>query len=74
MKDRLDSSEKPLLDDRAAGIGQRVSRRDLIRWASVLGVGGIGTSLISCSDPPEQEINSGVNTDPKEVVREISYL
>ncbi len=66
MKDKLDSSGKPLLGDRTAGTDPRVSRRDLLRWASVLGVGGVGAGLISCSDPPEQEINSGV-TQPTTV-------
>lgn len=61
MKNRQDSSGEFLPGDRAAGADPRVSRRDLLRWASALGVGGIGASLISCSDPPEQEISSGVS-------------
>ncbi len=60
MNERQDSSGKFLLGDRAAGTDPRVSRRDLLRWASALGVGGIGAGLISCSDPPEQDISSGV--------------
>lgn len=37
----------------------RISRRDLLRWAGIAGVGGIGMGLIGCSDPPEQEISEG---------------
>jgi hypothetical protein len=66
MKDRKDASGKSLLVDHVAGTDPRVSRRDLIRWASVLGVGGIGAGLISCSDPPEQDVSSGV-TQPTTV-------
>jgi len=66
MKNNEDSSTKSLFSDRAADVDPRVSRRDLIRWAGVLGVGGIGAGLISCSDPPEQEISSGV-TQPTTV-------
>ena len=36
--------------------GRRLSRRELLRWAGVAGISGIGTGLVSCSDPPEQEI------------------
>ena len=35
-----------------------LSRRDLIRWTGIAGVGGLGTFLPSCSDPPEQDIVS----------------
>ena len=66
MTKKVDSSWMSLPTDRAAGTDPRVSRRDLLRWASVLGVGGIGASLISCSDPPEQDISSGV-TQPTAV-------
>ena len=63
---KKDSSRKSLLSKHAPVIDPRVSRRDLFRWAGVLGVGGIGTSLISCSDPPEQDISTGV-TEPTTV-------
>ena len=66
MNKRQDSFGKILLGDRAAGTDPRVSRRDLLRWASALSVGGIGAGLISCSDPPEQDISSGV-TQPTKV-------
>ena len=35
-----------------------LSRRDLIRWAGVAGVGGLGTFLPGCSQPPEQDVVS----------------
>ncbi len=60
MNNKEDTSRKSLLGDPAGGADPRVSRRDLLRWASALGVGGIGAGLISCSDPPEQDISSGV--------------
>ena len=60
MNSKEDMSGKLLLDEPATGADPRVSRRDLLRWASVIGVGGLGAGLIGCSDPPQQTINSGV--------------
>ncbi len=35
-----------------------LSRRELMRWAGIAGVGGLGTFLPGCSQPPEQDIVS----------------
>jgi hypothetical protein len=66
MNKRQDSDETAPLLERISDADPAVTRRDLLRWAGALGVGGIGAGLIGCSDPPEQNISSGV-TQPTTV-------
>ncbi|MFQ5743348.1 MAG: hypothetical protein ACE5HV_07140 [Acidobacteriota bacterium] len=40
----------------------RLSRRELLRWAGVAGIGSVGAGLVGCSDAPEQEAATGSTT------------
>ena len=54
----MSKSEKLDADVVERSRASELSRRDLIRWAGIAGVGGLGTFLPSCSDPPGQDVVS----------------